>query len=146
VGQDGAVTVEDDLLSVARRQLAPSSRWVLRADRNGADGFVIVADHPASAGLVLETATFDRDLAERRITWWMREREFAVADAAPELVHPSVVAEVRALAQAFAWSAVQLRTVAFLLFGVDAISADEAAWLAGFVAPDAPMVATPATD
>jgi hypothetical protein len=145
VGQDGAVTVEDDLLAAARRQLAPSSRWVLGADRNS-DGFVIVADHPASAGLVLETATFDREVAERRMTRWMREREFAVADAAPELVHPAVVAEVRTLALAFAWPTAQVRAVAFLLFGADAISADEAAWLAGFVAPDAPMVATPATD
>jgi len=145
MGQDGAVTVEDDLLAVAGRQLPASSRWVLGLDRR-TDGFVIVADHPASAGLVLETATFDKDVAERRIAPWTREREFAVADAAPELVHAGVVAEVRALAQAFAWPAAQVRAVACMLFGVEAISADEAAWLAGFVAPDAPMVATPVTD
>ena len=38
---------------------------------------------------------------------------------------------------------VQVRAVAFLLFDADVLTADEAGWLAGFVADDAPMVATP---
>jgi len=142
VGKDRAVAVEDDLLAVARRELAPSSRWVLSTERNPG-GLVLLAEHPASAGLVLETGTFDRDLAERHIAWWMRQREFAVADAAPELVHPEAVAGVRTLVQAFEWPTVQVRAVAFLLFEVDVLTADEAGWIAGFVASDAPMVRRP---
>jgi hypothetical protein len=106
---------------------------VLSTERNPG-GLVLVAEHPASAGLVLETGTFDRDLAERHIAWWMRQREFAVADAAPELVHPEAVAGVRTLVQAFEWPTVQVRAVAFLLFEVDVLTADEAGWIAGFVA------------
>ena len=87
--------------------------------------------------------TFDRELAERRIDSWMHEREFAVADAAPELVHPDAAAGVRNLVTAFGWPTVQLRAVAFLLFEVDALTADEAGWLAGFATSDAPMVASP---
>jgi hypothetical protein len=142
VGQDRVVTTEDDLLATARSQLAPSSRWVLSTEPNRA-GWVLVANHPASAGLVLETGTFDWEQAERLVTGWMGEREFRVADAAPELVHPDTVAGVRSLATAFEWPTVQVRAVAFLLFESDVLTADEAAWLAGFVAADAPMAVTP---
>ena len=62
---------------------------------------VLVADHPASTGLIIETGTLNHDLAARRISSWMRQREVAVADAAPERVHPDTVAGVRALALAF---------------------------------------------
>ena len=67
----------------------------------------------------------------------------AVADAAPELVHPDTVAGVRTLAVAFDWPTVQVRAVAFLLFDAGVLTADEAGWLSGFVAHDAPMVVTP---
>jgi hypothetical protein len=136
------VTTEDDLLAVARRELGPSSRWTLTLQRD-ARGFVLVADHPASAGLMIETGTLDHDLAARRISSWMGQREVAVADAAPELVHPDTAAGVRALAVAFDWPTVQVRAVAFLLFEAGVLTADEAAWLSGFVAHDAPMVVTP---
>jgi hypothetical protein len=138
------VTAEDDLLAAARRELGQSSRWTLSADRN-ASGFVLVADHPASAGLVLDTATFDLDIAVQLVSSWMRQREVAIADAAPDLVHPATVAGVRALARAFEWPTVQVRAVAFLLFETGVLSVDEAAWLAGFVGTEAPMVATPPT-
>jgi hypothetical protein len=137
--QDRTVTVEDDLLAVARRQLAPSSQWALSTERN-AGGFVLVAEHPASAGLMFETGTFDSDEAERHIAWLMRQREFPVADAAPELAHPDTVSGVRGLVVAFNWPTVQVRAVAFLLFDAGVLTADEAGWLAGFVALDAPMV------
>jgi hypothetical protein len=136
------VTTEDDLLAVARRELGPSSRWTLTLQRD-ARGFVLVADHPASAGLVVETGTLDHDLAARRISSWIRQREVAVADAAPELVHADTVAGVRTLALAFDWPTAQVRAVAFLLFEAGVLTADEAGWLSGFVADDAPMVVTP---
>ncbi|HEX8805154.1 MAG TPA: hypothetical protein VF743_13200 [Acidimicrobiales bacterium] len=134
------MTVEDDLLAVARRRLTPSSRWTLGTEPNPR-GFVLVADHPASAGLVLETGTFDGGVAERHVDSWMRQREFAVADAAPDLVHPDTVAGVRTLVTTFDWPTVEVRAVAFLLFDAGALTADEAGWLAGFVAGDAPMEA-----
>jgi hypothetical protein len=136
------VTTEDDLLAVARRDVGSSSRWTLTLQRD-TRGFVLVADHPASTGLVIETDTLDPDLAARRISSWIRQREVAVADAAPELVHPDTVAGVRALALTFGWPTVQVRAVAFLLFQAGVLTADEAGWLSGFVADDAPMVVTP---
>jgi hypothetical protein len=138
------VTIEDELLTMARRELGESSRWVLTVQRDRR-GFALLARHPASAGLVIETSTFDRDLAARRISAWIDHREVAVADAAPELMHPGTVAGVRNLARAFDWPTVQIRGVAFLLFEAEALTADEAAWLSGYVADDAPMVATPPT-
>jgi hypothetical protein len=136
------VTAEDDLLAVARRELGPFSRWTLTLRRD-ARGSILVADHPASAGLIIETGTLDHDLAARRIFSWIRQREVAVADAAPELVHPDTVAGVRALALAFDWPTAHVRAVAFLLFQAGVLTADEAGWLSGFVADDAPMTATP---
>ena len=135
------VTTEDDLLAVARREFGPSSRWTFTLQRDPG-GFVLVADHPASAGRVIETGTLDHDLAAHRISSWMDRREVAIADAAPELMHPDTVAGVRALAEAFDWPTVQVRAVAFLLFDAGVLTADEAGWLSGFVARDAPMVAT----
>lgn len=135
------VTTDDELLAMARRELGPSSRWTLALERD-ARGIVLVAEHPASAGLVIETGTRDHELAARRIASWIDQRELAVADAAPDLVHPDTVAGVRAMALAFGWPTVQVRGVAFLLFGAGALTADEAGWLSGFVADDAPMVVT----
>src|SRR5918995_3261952 len=66
------VTTDDDLLAVACRELGPSSRWTLTLQRD-VHGFVLVADHPASAGLVIETGTLDHDLAARRISSWIRQ-------------------------------------------------------------------------
>jgi hypothetical protein len=54
-------------MAVARRELGPSSRWTLTLQRD-ARGFVLVADHPASTSLVIETGTLDHDLAARRIS------------------------------------------------------------------------------
>jgi hypothetical protein len=136
------VTTEDDLLAIARQELGPSSRWTLDLQPE-AHGLVLVADHPASAGLVIEIDTLDHELAARRSSSWMRHREVAVADAAPELVHPDTVLGVRSLAVAFDWPTVQVRAVAFLLFEAGVLTADEAGWLSGFVADDAPMVVTP---
>jgi hypothetical protein len=136
------MTIEDELVELASHTLVASSRWRLTVERDDR-GFTLVAEHPASAGLVLETGTLDRDLAASRISAWIAQREIGVADAAPELLHADTVAGVRALAQAFDWPTVQVRAVAFLLYDAGVLAADEAAWLSGFVADDAPMVATP---
>jgi hypothetical protein len=136
------MTIEDELVELASHTLGASSRWRLTVERDDR-GFTLVAEHPASAGLVLETGTLDRDLAASRISAWFAQREIGVADAAPELVHADTVAGLRGLAQAFDWPTVQVRAVAFLLYDAGVLTADEAAWLSGFVADDAPMVATP---
>ena len=136
------MAIEDELAELASHKLGASSRWRLTVERDDR-GFTLVAEHPASAGLVLETGTLDRDLAASRISAWIAQREIGVADAAPELVHADTVAGVRVLAQAFDWPTVQVRAVAFLLYDAGVLTADETAWLSGFVADDAPMVATP---
>jgi hypothetical protein len=142
IDEDDAVTTEDDLLEVARREFGESSGWVPTVGRE-TSGFVVTAEHPASPGLVIETGTLDGDLAVQRIVAGIDRREVALADAAPEFAHPDTVAGVRNLARAFDWPTVQVRAVAFLLFEAGALTADEAAWLTGFVANDAPMVHTP---
>ena len=137
------MTDEDELVAVVRRALGQGhSRWTFSVQRED-DGFTLFADHPASAGLVIATGTFDRDLAAGRVTSWLDKREIAVADAAPELVHPYTVAGVRNLTVAFNWPAVQVRSVAYLLYEAGALTTHEAGWLSGFVAEDAPMVDTP---
>lgn len=67
--------------------------------------------------------------AARLIATWMEQREIAVADAARTLAHPDTVASVRTLAVAFEWPTVQARAVAFLLYGADVLTVDEAGWL-----------------
>jgi hypothetical protein len=130
-----------------RRPHPPGLDLVEARDRltlqRDARGFVLVADHPASAGVVIETGTLDHDLAARRISSWIRQREVAVADAAPELVHLDTVAAVRTLALAFDWPTAQVGAVAFLLFEAGVLIADEAGWLSGLVADDVPTVVTP---
>jgi hypothetical protein len=49
------VTIEDELLALARRELGESSRWLLSVARDDR-GFVLVAEHHASPGLVIELA------------------------------------------------------------------------------------------
>jgi hypothetical protein len=136
------VTAEDDLLAVARRELGPFSRWTLTLRRD-ARGFILVADHPASAGLIIETGTLDHDLAARRISSWIRQREVAVADAAPELVHPDTVARVRARRLGTAGTRRREHAPLASRRPAPVLTADEAGWLCGFVADDAPMTATP---
>jgi hypothetical protein len=68
-----------------------------------------------------------------------RDREVAIADAAPALVHRDLVMGVRALATAYEWPAGEVRGVVFLLHEVGALTLEETSWLAGYVAEDAPM-------
>jgi hypothetical protein len=76
------MTIEDELVELASHTLGASSRWGLTVERDDR-GFTLVAEHPASAGLVLETGTLDRDLAASRISAWIAQRAIGVADAAP---------------------------------------------------------------
>ena len=141
IGKACSVATEDNLLEVARREFGESSGWVLDVRRE-AGGFVVTARHSASNGLVIETGTLKADLAVHRLVASIDRREVALANAAPELAHPDTVAGVRTLTTAFDWPTVQVRAVAFLLFGAGVLTAEEAAWLSGFVASDAPMVHT----
>lgn len=132
----------DQVRLEAERALGPTSRWRISVEREDS-GFVVHAQHPASSGLVLETGTFDGDAAGEAVAEWIRQPEVAIAEAAPELEHADIAMGVRTLTVAFEWPTVQVRAVAFLLFEAGALSADEAGWLAGFCAYDAPMRSTP---
>jgi hypothetical protein len=122
--------------------LAPSSRWAITVER-GPAGFAIRAEHPASAGMIIETGTFDEGAAIAMVKQWMRDSEFSVADAAPDLVHGDIALGVRTLTAAFNWPTDQVRAVAFLLFEAGGLTSDEAGWLAGYASHDAPMHARP---
>lgn len=116
-----------------------SQAWNLRCESEEG-GYVMYADHPASAGLVIETTTDDSDRAIRICTDTLEgAREVAIADAAPSLDHPELVMGIRTLVTGFDWPAGQVTGLTFLLAEHGAINDEEAAWLSGFVAWDAPM-------
>ena len=130
--------------ATAEHELGGSTLWMFSPRTHPA--VAVEARHPASHGMVLEVADVNDDASvSAAITAWLRQREFRVADEAPRLEHPDLVLGVRTLAQAFEWPAIEVRAVAFLLFEAHVLLRSEAAWLAGFVAPDAPMKADPPT-
>ena len=96
-------------------------------------------EHPASHGLVfwVESTTKDpRGWLRRAIE---ESKEIAIVRGAPALEHHQLVLGVRSLTQGFQWSSTEVRSLAFLLHEVDALTEDEAAWLAGYCGTDAPM-------
>lgn len=128
---------EDEVLAAARRLFGTESEWSLRIEQR--DGrLMLVADHPASSGLVLDIDSSDPHMAEH-LGWFCRQREVSVADAAPRLVHRDVVMGIQALARAYEWPAREVKSVAFLLFEAGALTEEETSWLAGYLAEDAPM-------
>jgi hypothetical protein len=135
------VISDDDVLEVIREHMAPTTRWRFVIDRDA--GLVVRAEHPASAGLGFDLTGTDDDKAMRALAEWAKDREFGLADAAPELEHPEVVLGVRTLALAFGWPAMEVRAVAYLIFESGGLTSMEAGWLAGYAAPDAPMVSQP---
>ncbi|MEQ1788206.1 MAG: hypothetical protein ABL966_14225 [Acidimicrobiales bacterium] len=131
------MTGDDEVLAAARQMFGSASRWSAHIERHD-DRLLLFAEHPASSGLVLDTDSSDPQMAER-VGWFCRQREVAVAEASPHLVHRDAVMGVRALAKAYEWPAAEVKGVAFLLFDVGALTQEEASWLAGYVAEDAPM-------
>lgn len=124
------------------REHAPD--WTVTARLRDVDGqawIQIRALHPASAGLF-----WSHPATESLLPWLEHalssERELALASQAPELIDSALVLGLRNLTKRYEWPAEQLQAVAFLLYENGAITEDEAAWLAGYVAHDAPMRAT----
>lgn len=116
-----------------------SQGWNLRCESEEG-GYVMFANHPASTGLVIETATDDTDRAIRMCADTLQgSREVAIADAAPALDHAELVMGIRTLVTGFDWPAGQVTGLTFLLAEHGAVTAEEAAWLSGYVAWDAPM-------
>lgn len=131
------MTGEDEVLAAARQMFGSASRWSLHIERRD-DRLILFAKHPASSGLALDTDASDPQMTEH-VGWFCRQREVAVADASPHLVHRDAVMGVRALAKAYEWPAGEVKGVAFLLFEVGALTLEETSWLAGYIAEDAPM-------
>src|SRR5262245_41948906 len=105
------VTTEDDLLAVARHVFGAASGWHLGVVRQDS-GWTLTADHPASNGRVVETATLDPGLAAERMERMIDRHEIRVAGAAPDLVHPDTIVAVRAQTIAYDWSNPEVRGVA----------------------------------
>lgn len=96
-------------------------------------------EHPASHGLIfsVEGSTEDpRGWLRRAIE---ESKEIAIVSGAPPLEHRRLVLGVRTLIQGFHWSSKEVRSLAFVLYEADALTIDEAAWLAGYCGADAPM-------
>ncbi len=66
-------------------------------------------------------------------------REVSIVGDAPTIVHETLIKGLRSRAQGFDRRAAEPRAVVLLLWQSGCLNHDETAWLAGFVAPDAPM-------
>jgi hypothetical protein len=100
---------------------------------------VIELAHPGSAGLRLQIDPDTPDVRGEVVTWLQQNRILHVVAAAPHFEHPTPASGLRTLTQIFDWPATELRALAFLLWEAGAVTLEEAAWLAGYVADDAPM-------
>lgn len=117
----------EELKALVRSVLGPATRWTIRLEERDS-GRQLIAEHPASHGLVLEWSDLEVT-TERAARRFLQSEEFALADSAPELVNAEAVMAVRSFADAFGWSTVEVRSVAALLRSIGAITDDEFAWL-----------------
>lgn len=129
------------LLELIRQRVPEDTGWRFVVDEGPVRA--VRAEHPASAGLVLELPETDESDLLRSVAEWTTHPEFDLAATAPPLEHPSIVLGVRTLIGAFGWSADEVRAVAYLMFESGGLTPMEAGWLAGFAAPDAPMALQP---
>lgn len=126
-------------------ELLSGWQYRVRGEKNG--NIAVLWTHPLSAGLAVE---FARDTSpnvyapviERSV---VRSHEVAAIGALPQPAQRSLelAVAIRQLSLAFNWPATQIAGMAGLLFEHGAISHDEAAWLAGYCAHDAPMTPRP---
>lgn len=122
---------------------ARAPAWAVTASiTHAADSpvFNVELEHPASQGLMFSIGEGSSDNPRE----WLRcaideSEEIDIVSAAPALEHRQLVLGVRSLIKAFGWSTSESRGLAFLLYEVDALTEDEAAWLAGYCGVDAPM-------
>ena len=118
---------------------ANSVGWTVVASRDRRGAWLVSLDHPASAGLRIETGATDALEATRIAMKCIKAAdEITTASAAPALEHRDLVMEVRTIAQVFDWHTDEIRAVAFMLFSHGHISRGEAAWMSGFLGHGAP--------
>ena len=55
-------------------------------------------------------------------------------------MHPERVLSLRTLIDAFRWTQVEVKGLAFMLYARDFLTLAETSWLAGYTASDAPML------
>ena len=81
---------EDVVLAAVKAEIREPHGWTVRCELGGG-GYIVYAEHPASFGLILETATSDASLAAARAIGHLdaAQRELVVVDAAPELRTPT---------------------------------------------------------
>lgn len=104
--------------------------WTITVEHGDQVGWVIRLDHPASAGLVFETARHEPDEAILvAVELLAGSDELRVASSAPSLDHRDVVAGVRALTLAFDWSRTEVRAVARLFEEHGLLTESETDWL-----------------
>lgn len=133
---------EDLVLAGLEAAIGEPRGWTFRCEL-GDGGYIVYAEHPASFGLIWDTATVDPSLAVVRALGFLEQRELAVVDGAPELTHPDTAMEVRSLTSAFDWSTAEVAAVAMMLLRIGALAEDEVSWLRGFAATDAPLTPYP---
>ena len=116
-----------------------ADRWTVVASIDDQGCWVVQLEHPASAGLGLETGAADEaDAAPIAIRMLESNGEIAIASASPRLEHADLCLGVRTLAMAFQWHNREVAGVTFLMFEHGHLTERETAWLAGFVGHDAP--------
>lgn len=113
--------------------------WSITASINERGRWQVLLEHPASTGLVFDTAASDGFEALSFVLAGLNSNEeIAFVASAPALTHPDAVSGVRGLTQAFTWHNREVASVAFLMFECGCLSEPETAWLAGFIGGGAP--------
>jgi len=116
-----------------------ADRWTADASIDARGCWVVQLEHPASAGLTVETGAADEAEAARvAIRILTSNDEIEIAAASPTFDHPDLCLGVRALSSAFRWHNREVRGVSFLMFEYGHLSEPETAWLEGFIGTDAP--------
>lgn len=133
---EDAARIEDGVRATLPSSVQP---WVVAASRGRSSAWSVELTHPASNGLVIESATSDTAEALARILDILRTNpEIGLVAQAPRITHPSMIDGVRALAQVFGWSRAEVGSVARLLEEGGALNLDETRWLESSFGEDRP--------
>ena len=123
--------------------------WTVAVSHSSNTGaWVVQLDHEASHGLVFDMgesgADADATIVSIRETLGRQAGELRRISAAPLLVNPDDVMEIRSLAHIFNWTQLEVRSVVALIRRWT-LTDDEAEWLSSHIGRDAPTP-TPSWD
>lgn len=105
-----------------------------------AESVSVTLSHPASHGIVFAFKPEDEKAIPAQVQRWVTalRSELDRFEAAPPLTNQTLVLGLQTLTKYFSWTSRQLDIVASVLLDAEVFSEAEVAWLAGYIAEDAP--------